>query len=161
MVSPETDHPIVPANARVAKEAEGLSGEIVEAASTASTPLSAIELKALRLAQILNDSPVQQTFVRRSAGDISTESTEESGNTIAKGKTVLRGALELPGPYGGKWALQDMDRATRELASRRIFMSDYAIRKHYEVRFSSLAEDAFGRILSGIDSSIGDRCPTQ
>ena len=149
----------MPANAQVLKEAESLSGEIVEAVEDASAPLSAIELKAIRLAQILNDSPVQQVFMRKSAGGVSIKSTEELENTIGKGTAVLRGALELPGPYGGKWALQDMEQATGELASRRTFVYDYAIRKHHEIRFSSLAEDVFGRIRSRIDSSIGDAVP--
>ena len=159
MVNPEGTGPAIPVTAQVLGDAETLSSEIVEAIETASAPLSAIELRAIRLAQILNDSPVQQTFMRRSAGGVSTESTEELENTIAKGKAVLRGALELPGPYGGKWALQDMDGATRELASRRTFVYDYAMRKHHEIRFSSLAEDVFARIRSRIDSSIGDAVP--
>ena len=136
-----------------------MSGEIIEAVESASAPLSAIELKAIRLARILNDSQVQQTFMRKSAGGVSIKSTEELENTIAKGRAVLQSALELPGRYEGKWALQDMEQATGELASRRTFVYDYAIRKHYEIRFSSLAEDVFGRIRSRIDSSIGATVP--
>ena len=122
-------------------------------------PLSATGLKALRLARILNDSHVEQTLVRQSAGGVSTESTEELENAVAKGKAVLHGALKLPGPYQGKWALQGMESATRELASRRTFIYDYAIRKNYEIRFSGLAEDVFGRIRSRIDPSIGSTVP--
>ena len=52
-----------------------------------------------------------------------------------------------------------MEDATEELASRRTLIHDYAIRKHYEIRFSGLAEDVFGRIRSRIDSSVGSAVP--
>ena len=140
-------------------EAEALSGEIIKDLELARMPLSAIGLKALRLTQILNDSQVQQTFVRQNAGGVGEKSTGELENAVDKGQAVLRSTLELPGRYQGKWALQDMASATRELASRRTFIHEYAIRKHYEIRFSSLAEDVFGRIRSRIDSSIGYAVP--
>ena len=159
MASSESYNLAVPINAQVLMEAEALSGEIIKDIELARAPLSAIGLKALRLARILNDSQVQQTMVRESAGGDSTKSTEELENAVAKGKAVLQSALELPGPYEGKWALRDMERATGELASRRTLVYDYAIRKHYEIRFSSLAEDVFGRIRSRIDSSIGGAVP--
>ena len=159
MVNPESTNSTIRATAQVLGEAEVLSGEIIKDIELASAPLSDIELKALRLARMLNDSQVQQTLLRESAGDVSTKSTKQWENAVAKGRAVLQSALELPGRYEGKWALQDMDRATKELSSRRTFVYDYAIRKHYEIKFSSLAEDVFGRIRSRIDSSIGCAVP--
>ncbi len=159
MASPESDNPGFPITAQILMEAEALSGEIIKDIELARIPLSAIGLKALRLARILNDSQVQETFVRQNAGGGAKKSIGELENAVDKGKAVLRSTLELPGPYQGKWALQDMDRATKELASRRTFIHEYAIRKHYEIRFSSLAEDVFGRVRSRIDSSIGHAVP--
>ena len=159
MASSESYNLAVPINAQVLMEAEALSGEIIKDIELARAPLSAIGLKALRLARILDDSQVQQNMVRENAGGDSTKSTEELETAVSKGKAVLQSALELPGPYEGKWALRDMERATGELASRRTSVHEYAIRKHYEIRFSSLAEDVFGRIRSRIDSSIGDAVP--
>ena len=159
MASTESDNLTIPTTAQVLGEAEALSGDIIKDIELAQAPLSAIGLKALRLARILNDSEVQQSFVQKSAGGVSTQSTAELENAVAKGKAVLQSALELPGPYEGKWALERMDRATKELASRRTLIYDYAIRKHYQIRFSNLAEDVFGRIRSGIDSSIGSTVP--
>ena len=159
MASPESDNLGFPITAQVLMEAEALSGEIIKDIELARMPLSAIGLKALRLARILNDSQVQETFVRQNAGGGTKKSIGELENAVDKGKAVLRSTLELPGRYEGKWALQAMDSATRELASRRTFLHEYAIRKHYEIRFSSLAEDVFGRIRSRIDSSIGQAVP--
>ena len=159
MIDPESTNPAIPATPQVLREAEALSGDIIKDIEFRRASLSAIGLKALRLARILNDSQVQETFVRESAGGDSTKSTEELENTVAKGRAVLQSALELPSPYEGKWALQEMEWATRELASRRTLLYDYAIRKHYEIRFSSLAEDVFGRIRSPIDPSIGGAVP--
>ena len=159
MVSPEYDNPTSPSTAQVLREAEALSGEIIKDIELAQAPLSSIGLKAIRLASILNDSEVQQTLVQKSAGGVATKSTEELENAVTKGRAVLQSTLQLPGRYEGKWALRDMDDATEELASRRTHIYDYAIRKHYEIRFSGLAEDVFGRIRSRIDSSIGSVVP--
>lgn len=159
MVNSESTGPTIPVTAQVLGEAEDLSGDIIKDIELSRVPLSAAGLKALRLARILNDSHVERTLMRQSAGGVSTEPTEKLENAIAKGRAVLHSALELPGHYEGKWALKDMDDATKELASRRTLIYDYAIRKHYEIRFSGLAEDVFGRIRSRIDSSIGSAVP--
>ncbi len=159
MISSESTGPTIPVTAQVLEEAKTLSGDIIKDIELSRSPLSAIELKALRLALILNDSRVEQTLVRYSAGSGSTKSTENLENAVDKGKAVFHSGLELPGHYEGKWALQDMESAIRVLASRRTFIYDYAIRKHYEIRFSSLAEDVFTRIRSRVDSSIGLAIP--
>lgn len=159
IVDSESTFPAIPATTQVLREAEALSGEIIEDIELGRDPLSAVGLKALRLARILNDFQAQETFVRESAGTGVTQSTEELESNVAKGRAVLQGVLKLPGTYEGKWALNDMQRATGELAFRRTSVYDYAIRKHYEIRFSSLAEDVFGRIRSRIDSSIGGAVP--
>ena len=159
MARRESDNLTIPATAQVLREAEALSSEIIEDIELEQACLSSIGLKALRLARILNDSEVRQTFMRMSAGGVATQSTAELENVVAKGKAVLQSALELPGPYEGKWALERMDSATKELASRRTLTYDYAIRKHYEIKFSGLAEAVFGRIRSRIDSSIGSAVP--
>ena len=52
-----------------------------------------------------------------------------------------------------------MERAIEVLTARRTLVYDYAIRKHYEIRFSSLAEDVFTRIRSRVDWSIGLAIP--
>ena len=78
---------------------------------------------------------------------------------LVKGIAVFKSALELPARYEGKCDLQSMHHATKSLVSRRTFIYDHAIRKHWEIRFSSLAEDEFGRIRSPIDSSIGHTVP--
>lgn len=159
MVNQESTDPVMSVTAQVLREAEALSGDIIKDIELAEVPLSTIGLKALRLARILNDSQVQQTFLRQNAGSTSTESTEKYEYDVNKGKAVLRSALELPGRYEGKWALQAMDSATQVLACRRTFIYDYAIRKHYQIRFSSLADDVFSRIRSRVDSSIGFAIP--
>ena len=106
MASTESDNLTIPASAQVLREAEALSGEIIKDIEMAQAPLSSIGLKALRLARILNDSEVQKTFMRNSAGGVATKSTEELEIAIAKGRAVLQATLQLPGHYEGKWALK-------------------------------------------------------
>ena len=159
MISSESTDLTIPITAQVLEEAETLSGDIIKDIELGRAPLSAIGLKALRLARILSDSQVEQTLVRHSAGGSSTEPTEKLENAVDKGKAVLYSRLELPGRYEGKWALQAMERATEILASRRTFIYEYAIHKHYEIKFSGLAEDVFTRIRSRVDSSIGVAIP--
>ena len=148
-----------PLTAQVLEEAARLSGEILTDIELGRVPLSVAELQVVRLSLILGDSQDHRLFVEHSAGEAGTETTGELESTVAKGQAVLEGKLALPGKYAGEWALNDKDRATRELDSRRTLVYDYAARKHYEVRFSRLAEDVFARIRSRIDSSIGSAVP--
>ncbi len=159
MIGSESTDPKIPVTAQVLEEAEALSGDIIRDVELAQAPLSSIGLKALRLARILNDSEVQQTFMQNSGGGVSKKATEELEATVAKGRAVLQATLQLPGTYEGKWAIQEMEDSIQELAFRRTLIYDYAMRKHYETRFSGLAEDVFGRIRSRIDSSIGSAVP--
>ena len=159
MANPDSHNVAIPVTAQVLTDAETLSGDIIKDIELGRAPLSAIGLKALRLARILNDSQVEQTLMVQSAGVALTEPTEKLENTVDKGRAVLQSTLQLPGTYEGKWALQAMESATEVLASRRTFIYNYALRKHYEIRFSSLAEDVFTRIRARVDSSIGLAIP--
>jgi hypothetical protein len=49
--------------------------------------------------------------------------------------------------------------ATKHLAERRAFIHQYASRKHYELKFSGIAEDIFSRKREQVDGSIGKIVP--
>jgi hypothetical protein len=50
-------------------------------------------------------------------------------------------------------------RAQRRLSSRRSFIYSYVLRKHYELKYSGIADDIFSRIRGKVDSAIGDNIP--
>ena len=52
-----------------------------------------------------------------------------------------------------------MVNASQKLASRRTFIYNYATRKYYELKFSGVADDVFGRIRTAVDASIGTTIP--
>jgi len=49
--------------------------------------------------------------------------------------------------------------ASTKIAARRSFIYGYALRKHYELKFSGIADDIFSRIRERVDSSIGKHIP--
>jgi hypothetical protein len=68
-------------------------------------------------------------------------------------------------PPAGNWRernrLQgEIVTATERLASRRTYIYNYALRRHYELKFSGVAEDVFSHIRNAVDSRIGDLVPT-
>ena len=50
-------------------------------------------------------------------------------------------------------------RAQQRLSSRRSFIYSYVLRRHYELKFSGIADDIFSRIREKVDSAIGDNVP--
>lgn len=52
-----------------------------------------------------------------------------------------------------------IDTATKRLASRRALLYQYTMRKHYELKFSDIADDVFGRIRERVDATIGRMIP--
>ena len=50
-------------------------------------------------------------------------------------------------------------RAQRQLSSRRSFIYSYVLRRHYELKFSGIADDIFSRIRNKVDSVIGQYVP--
>lgn len=54
---------------------------------------------------------------------------------------------------------ESMSKATMRLASRRSFIYAYVLGKHYELKFSGIASDAFSRIRARLDTQIGAALP--
>ena len=54
---------------------------------------------------------------------------------------------------------ESVTQATKRLASRRTLIYQYALRKHYELKFSGIADDVFGRIRERVDGKIGRIIP--
>lgn len=50
-------------------------------------------------------------------------------------------------------------RAAKRLSSRRAMIYRYVLKKHYELKFSGIADDIFSRIRKRVDSAIGDFVP--
>ena len=54
---------------------------------------------------------------------------------------------------------QAVAQASQRLATRRTLIYQYALRKHYELKFSGIADDVFGRIRQRVDATIGQTIP--
>jgi len=54
---------------------------------------------------------------------------------------------------------QSVTQATKRLASRRTLIYRYALRKHYELKFSGIADDVFRRVRGRVDGKIGQIIP--
>ena len=52
-----------------------------------------------------------------------------------------------------------MVNASQRLASRRAFIYSYVTRRYYELKFSGVADDVFGRIRTAVDAAIGTVIP--
>ncbi len=50
-------------------------------------------------------------------------------------------------------------RAQRQLSSRRSFIYSYVLRRHYELKFSGIADDIFSQIRIKVASAIGQHVP--
>ena len=66
-------------------------------------------------------------------------------------------------PQGNARERNSIRRSVQEdserLSSRRTFIYGYAARKHYELKFSAVADDVFGRVRASVDASIGAIVP--
>lgn len=54
---------------------------------------------------------------------------------------------------------QSLSDASSRIASRQTFLYEYTLRKHYELKFSGIAEDLFTRVRERVDSTIGQIIP--
>ncbi|HEX6711597.1 MAG TPA: hypothetical protein VF068_14805 [Rubrobacter sp.] len=67
------------------------------------------------------------------------------------------------GPIGNQSERQGaralISTASQRLASRRAFVHDYTLRKHYELKLSDIADDVFTRTRDRVDSAIGESVP--
>jgi hypothetical protein len=71
------------------------------------------------------------------------------------------GNIELPSASSVERGLrlQSSQKAAQRLASRRAFIYQYVLRKHYELKFSDIADDVFNRIRERVDNTIGTIIP--
>jgi hypothetical protein len=49
---------------------------------------------------------------------------------------------------------------TKRLSSRKMFIYEYTLKKHYELKFSGIADDIFTRIRLRVDNLLGELLPT-
>jgi len=54
---------------------------------------------------------------------------------------------------------ESLSQAIKRLASRRALLHQYALHKHYELKFSEIADDVFSRIRQRVDGIIGQLVP--
>jgi hypothetical protein len=54
---------------------------------------------------------------------------------------------------------EQITRASKRLSSRRSFIYTYVYQRHYELKFSGLAQDAFSSVRERVDREIGDVVP--
>lgn len=65
-----------------------------------------------------------------------------------------------PGNFVERQKIRDnAARARHRLSSRRAFIYSYVMRRHYELKFSGIADDIFSRIRESVDSAIGEKVP--
>jgi hypothetical protein len=105
-----------------------------------------------------------------------TESIDQLGQRIDAAKLALGAATDrdisvasanphqfVTTPAGNsverRVRLQEIAADTERLASRHTYIYDYALRCHYELKFSGIAEDVFSHIRSAVDASIGQLVP--
>ena len=66
-------------------------------------------------------------------------------------------------PVGNKFERdtirQQLAKAQKELSKRKSFIYTYVLHKHYELKYSGIADDIFSRIRERVDSSIGSHVP--
>jgi hypothetical protein len=173
----------------IRREALEVSGAILKNIEESEFPLSNIALKAIRLAKLLNDANYINIFeleingypstkdgispdVWKSAaiaGRIYREVDEKTGKEQEYAYTaclkLLEDEKELPPPpqmfpslpigFSGEFRRKKLER----LASRRSFIHDYASKKYYELKFSSVTNDAFSRIQNQVDVKIDQLVP--
>lgn len=66
-------------------------------------------------------------------------------------------------PMGNKFERdqikKDIAKAQKQLSSRRSFIYSYVLRKHYDLKYSGIADDIFSRIRESVDSGIWNHVP--
>lgn len=110
------------------------------------------------------------TVVKWSDNLIWTESIEALEQTVAANRIVLerlqgesrpvqRGLHGVISPTERQTAQTAIKQASEGLASRRRMIYDYALRVHYELKFSGIADDVFTRTRQRVDASLGTLAP--
>ncbi|AMO92735.1 hypothetical protein CFter6_0004 [Collimonas fungivorans] len=69
--------------------------------------------------------------------------------SAVKGNAVERGKLHT-----------ELQRAVKRLGTRRAFLHSYVVQRNLELKFSTIASDAFSRIRELVDKSVGDLLPS-
>lgn len=130
-----------------------------------------------RLAVVANrEQQYKDTKTNELKKYISLESIEELERQVSFAATGLEAAKDpnvsiasanpnqmVWNPIGNKHERdtirQLFTKAQKELARRKSFIYSYALQKHYELKYSGIADDIFSRIRERVDSSIGSNVP--
>ena len=169
-------------------EALELSFNILKDIELSNISLEGIALKIGRLARLLNDFEMQKIIEYEVGGYpggakglpsdiyrlavIANREYEKKENDVKFVYKVSINSLEndikirenalkagADAPRNNQIFRAEISKACSRLASRRSFLYHYVLRKHYELKFSGIADDIFSRLRSRIDSNIGNLLP--
>jgi len=76
-------------------------------------------------------------------------------------KTIYNQQIEVPSQTSSeRRAIRERSQQNaNKLASRKNLVYQYVLRKHYELKFSGIADDIFSRVRERVDSKIGQTIP--
>lgn len=147
-----------------------------EASGYPTTP-NGVENSIYQLAVIANrESQKKDKNTEEITKYITLESIEELERQVATAQVALDAARDpnvsissanpnqtVWSPIGNKLERDTIRKqvsdAQSKLSKRRSFIYSYALQKHYELKFSGIADDIFSRIRESVDSSIGNNVP--
>lgn len=147
-----------------------------EASGYPTTP-NGVEGSVYKLAVIAQrENQKKDSKTKEISKYISLESIEELERTVSSAQAAIEAARDpnvsvassnpnqmVFNPSGNKFERDTIRKqvsdAQRLLSKRRSFIYSYALQKHYELKFSGIADDIFSRIRESVDSAIGEQVP--
>jgi AbiTii len=140
------------------------------------TTASGVAPEVWKLAQKAGRGFVQtQIITKQKSERIYLESIDSLEDTIRTTEAALAAARDPENPRPGRMfmgtelapgnsvergvRLSASQQAAQRLASRRNLIYQYAQRKHYELKFSGIADDVFSRTRERVDATIGEVLP--
>lgn len=138
---------------------DGLNPDIFELAELAGRGFSKKDSKTDEVTKYIYRSSIEELEHEKRIAEVSLDAARDRDVSVSSSNPYQH--VHAPaGNFLERQKIRDSaSQASNRLSSRRSFIHGYALSKHYELKYSGIADDIFSRTRERVTSSIGKLVP--
>jgi hypothetical protein len=138
---------------------DGLSPDIYQLAREANREFQLKDDKTKQVMNYVYLESIEELEYQTKLAEKALEAAKDRDVSVSSANPYQTVYAPVGNWYERKQIRDNASRAAKRLSSRRALIYAYALRTHYELKFSGIASDIFSRIRERVDSAIGGIVP--
>ena len=138
---------------------DGVHPDVFQLAVLAGRGFSEKDLKTGELKEYIYRSSIEELEHDKRIAEVALDAARDRDVSISSSNPYQTVSAPIGNFMERQKIRETASRASNRLSSRRSFIYSYALSKHYELKYSGIADDIFSRTRERVTSAIGELVP--